>query len=99
MRDIWAATQADRVLQQVDAEDVEHLAGMLGAVMQRLRPDEDPAALATLACLVMQLIAAAVRHAISRPGEEGDRVLDMCARAVPGDLFALIWNTRHGCSA
>jgi AcrR family transcriptional regulator len=90
VRDIWAATQADKLLQQIDAADVEHLAGLLCAVLQRLRPDEDRGALATLARLAMQLIAAAVRYAISIDRAEGDRVIAMFNRTLPADLFALI---------
>jgi AcrR family transcriptional regulator len=90
VRNIWGATQADKLLQQVDAEDVEHLAGIVRAVLERLRPDEDRAALATLSRLVMQLIAAAVRYAISIDRREGDRVIAMFNRTLPADLFALI---------
>jgi AcrR family transcriptional regulator len=90
VRDIWAATQADKLLQQVDAADVEYLAGMVREVLLRLRPDADPAALATLARLVMQLVAAAVRYAISIDRAEGDRVIAMFNRSLPADLFSLI---------
>jgi AcrR family transcriptional regulator len=90
VRDIWAATQADKLLQAVDAADTDHLAGLLREVMQRLRPAADPAALATLSRLVMQLVAAAVRYAISRPRDEGDRIIAMFNRSLPADLFALI---------
>ena len=90
VRDIWAATQADKLLQAVDAADTDYLAGLLCEVMQRLRPAEEPAALATASRLVMQLVAAAVRYAISRDREEGDRIIAMFNRSLPADLFTLI---------
>lgn len=99
VRDIWAATQADKLLQEVDAADTDYLAGMLCEVMQRLRPSEDAAALATLSRLVMQLVAAAVRYAISRPREEGDRVIAMFNRSLPDDLFTLVGPARPSSSA
>jgi AcrR family transcriptional regulator len=90
MRDIWAATQADRLLQELEAADTEYLAMTLCGALKRLRPGEDPAALATLSRLLMQLVAAAVRYAISLEREEGDRVMTMFKRSLPQDPFSLL---------
>jgi AcrR family transcriptional regulator len=90
MRDIWAATQADRLLQELEAADTEYLAMMVCSTLKRLRPGEDPAALATLARLLMQLVAAAVRYAIMLEREEGDRVMTMFKRSLPQDPFSLL---------
>lgn len=90
MRDIWAATQADRQLQELEAADTEYLAMILCSRLKRLRPDEDAEALATLARLLMQLVAAAVRYAILLEREEGDRVMAMFKRSLPQDPFSLL---------
>ncbi len=40
MRDIWVATQADRLLQEVDAEDMEfHAQALFSALLARLEPE------------------------------------------------------------
>src|ERR1700751_3231704 len=46
MRDIWQATQADRVLQKLDAEDMAFLSGLLLEALRRIAPDAPQAALA-----------------------------------------------------
>lgn len=75
MRDIWRATQADKALQELDAADCEAHAATLCAVLARLRPADDGAVLKTSASLLMQLIATAVRHAISLERPQGDAAI------------------------
>ncbi|MBR0871307.1 TetR family transcriptional regulator [Bradyrhizobium tropiciagri] len=89
MRDIWQATQADRALQRLDAEDTAFLAGLLADAVRRVAPDLPAAALATFAALTMTLIAAAVRHAITLPPMQARRSLDQFKAMLPHDLAKL----------
>ncbi|MBX5065699.1 TetR/AcrR family transcriptional regulator [Rhizobium lentis] len=75
MRDIWHATHTDKLLQQVDAEDMEFLAQAFLAVLVRLWPNRDRVELLAIARLTMQLLAAAVRYAVSLDAEEGARAI------------------------
>jgi AcrR family transcriptional regulator len=90
MRDIWTATQADRALQQLDAEDGEYLAGLLSEAARRVAPDVSQTALSDFSQLAMTLIAAAVRHAIMLEPREAKRMLALFKRLLPRDLSALI---------
>lgn len=74
MRDIWSATQTDRDLQAIDAEDAQAHARMLEATMHRIRPD-GPVPGAMPAFLVMHLIAATVRQAVSMPDDQGKELI------------------------
>ncbi|MBM7044500.1 MULTISPECIES: TetR/AcrR family transcriptional regulator [Rhizobium] len=89
MRDIWHATQADKLLQQVDAEDMEWHSQAFLAVLKRLWPERDDMELARIARLTMQLVAAAVRYAISIEKEEGDRAIALFKAMLPADLGAV----------
>lgn len=89
MRDIWQATQADRALQKLDEEDGAVLAGLLAEAVRPIAGGASPAAIARYAQLVMTLIAAAVRHAITLPPAEGRRVLALFKQLLPADLAAL----------
>ena len=89
MRDIWQATQADRALQKLDEEDVDFLAGLLAGALRRIAPDTSRPALQAYARLVMTLIAAAVRHAITLPPKEARLLLATFKRMLPNDLAML----------
>lgn len=89
MRDIWQATQADRALQKLDEEDVDFLAGLLADGLRRIAPGTPKPALQTYARLVMTLIAAAVRHAITLPPKEARLLLATFKRMLPNDLSML----------
>jgi AcrR family transcriptional regulator len=89
MRDIWQATQADRALQKLDEEDVDFLAGLLADTVRRIAPDAPRPALLAWARLVMTLIAAAVRHAITLPPKEARLLLATFKRMLPTDLSML----------
>lgn len=80
MRDIWSGTQADPALRDIDREDSRINGAVLGAVMARLRPEADPAAIEASAFLVMQLGEATMRLAISSGREEGDRLVETYKR-------------------
>ena len=103
MREIWQATQADRALQKLDAEDVDVLAGLLVGALRRIagdapKPAMQRAALQSWARLVMTLIAAAVRHAIALPPKEARQHLAIFKRMLPDDLSALSTNRTPGAS-
>lgn len=89
MRDIWHATQADRALQKLDAEDVDVLSGLLSDALRRIAPGTAEAALAAFSQLTMTLIAAAVRHAIGLQPRQARRLLTLFKRMLPQDLAAL----------
>ncbi|MBI5323101.1 TetR/AcrR family transcriptional regulator [Bradyrhizobium sp.] len=89
MRDIWQATQGDRVLQKLDREDVDFLADLLASTLRRVAADLPKPALQAWARLVMTLIAAAVRHAITLPPKEGRLLLATFKRMLPTDLSML----------
>lgn len=90
MRDIWHATQADRLLRAVDAEDMEFHAQALFTVMQRLWPGRIEAELLPAARLLMQLLAAAVRYAISLGDQQGETAIALYKKMLPADLERLI---------
>src|SRR5262249_22711275 len=89
MRDIWQATQADRALQRLDEEDGAFLAGLLAGALRRVAPALSGATLAAFSQIVMILIAAAVRHAITLSPKEGRRTLALFKRMLPTRLSAL----------
>jgi AcrR family transcriptional regulator len=89
MRDIWTATQADRVLQRLDAEDGAYLAGLLCDALRPIASNASDAALAAFSQLTMTLIAAAVRHAIMLEAGDAKRMLILFKRLLPTDLSAL----------
>jgi AcrR family transcriptional regulator len=87
LRDIWSATQSDKSLQELDAADIAAHAALLGDVLARLRPGHDPAEVSAVSLLTVQMIAAAVRLAISRKRGEGDAVLALFKeRMLPREL-------------
>jgi len=89
MRDIWQATQADRVLQKIDAEDGAYLAQLLVEALARAGPGRAAEANATFAQLMMTLMAAAVRTAIALPQDEAKRSLALFKRLLPRNMDAI----------
>ncbi|TCL72279.1 TetR/AcrR family transcriptional regulator [Rhizobium sp. BK251] len=89
MRDIWFATQADKLLREVDAEDMEFHAQALLAALKRLSPDRQDAELVMVSRLVMQLLAAAVRYAISLDEKEGEAAIALYKKMLPADIERL----------
>ncbi|MGY3137594.1 AcrR family transcriptional regulator [Bradyrhizobium sp. USDA 4501] len=89
MRDIWQATQADRALQKLDADDMAVLSGLLSDAIRRIAPDMPTAALATFSALTMTLIAAAVRHTITLPPRKARQALTQFKTMLPHDLASL----------
>jgi AcrR family transcriptional regulator len=89
MRDIWNAMQVDRALQKQDEAEGEYLAGILLGALKRIAPHQDEKTLAALSQMTMILIAAAVRHAITLPPEDADRVINLFKRMLPNNLSGL----------
>ncbi|WP_035724656.1 TetR/AcrR family transcriptional regulator [Fodinicurvata fenggangensis] len=85
--DIWHATQTDKELQRADEAEMRRLAQLLLARMKGLAPSADETELTRTAELVMVLIAATVRHAITLERPEGERVVEqfkaMLSRSLP----------------
>ncbi len=86
VRDIWQATQADRALQKLDEEDGVFLTGLLIEALRPLTPGLSDVALIDFCQLVMVLMSAAVRHAITLPPKEGRRLLTVFKKMLPHDL-------------
>ena len=89
MRDIWVATQADRLLQEVDAEDMEFHAQALFGRLEKLEPGRNKEELLAIARLTMQILAAAVRYAISLDDEKGRTAIGLYQRMLPADIARL----------
>jgi AcrR family transcriptional regulator len=92
MVDIWNATQVDRQLSAMDAEDGEWHSQVLLGVLKTLRPGHDEAELLAIARLSMQLLAAAVRFAIVLDKTEGERTIALFKRGLPGAMERLLAN-------
>ncbi len=75
MRDIWSGTQADKALQEMDAVEGRVHGNMLLQVLMRLRPTADRTELSTATFLLMHLMEATVRLAISVDRAEGDALI------------------------
>ena len=90
MHDIWRATHADKALQDMDAADCEARAAVLHEVLIRLRREQDQASIRTLSSLVMQQIAAVVRHAIALERTQGDAAIAMFRRMLSANLLDLL---------
>jgi AcrR family transcriptional regulator len=88
IRDIWSGAQADRALQDLDLEDNRLNGAVLAAVLAKLHPKADRAALETTAFLVMHLSGAAMRAAIALPRKEGDAAVDAFKRMAVRTLLA-----------
>jgi AcrR family transcriptional regulator len=89
MRDIWHATQADRVLQKLYEEDSAMLADIFTTALRGIEPGVPKATLSAFSQLTMILIAAAVRHAITLRPADARRFLTLFKRTLPTDLSIL----------
>ncbi|TMJ53673.1 MAG: TetR/AcrR family transcriptional regulator [Alphaproteobacteria bacterium] len=85
VRYIWQATQADRALQKLDEEDGAFLTGLLVEALRPLTPHLSEAALVDFCQLMMVLMSAAVRHAITMPPKKGRRILTLFKKMLPHD--------------
>ena len=83
MRDIGLAAQADRALAALDAEEGTWLSARLAQAIVPIAPDYDDRRAQTFAALMMTLIAATVRDAISREPAEAQAMLSMFKAMLP----------------
>lgn len=90
MRDIWRATQGDKALQALDSEDCKTHAQTLTDAMEPVWPTMNRGDRDTLAALVMEQLASAVRHAVIQDRACGDRSIAMFKRLLPVDLSTLV---------
>ena len=79
------STQADRALQKLDEEDGAFLTGLLVEALRPLTPHLSEAALVDFCQLMMVLMSAAVRHAITMPPKKGRRILTLFKKMLPHD--------------
>jgi AcrR family transcriptional regulator len=86
MRDIWSGTQVDKTLRELELADSRASAEALARVWGRLRPEADPAQLASTAFLIWQLGEATMRLAISVDRTEGDRLVEIYKRMALREL-------------
>lgn len=89
MCDIWYATQADKQLANMDAEDGEWHSQKLLSHLKGLsaRPKDE---LLRASRLTMQMVAAGVRFAITLDDGEARRTLDMFKRGLLGSMERLL---------
>ncbi|WP_244598168.1 TetR/AcrR family transcriptional regulator [Pseudohoeflea suaedae] len=80
---IWEATQGDRMLQRLDAEDGKYLAGLLFDAIERVAGQGDAEERTRFCRLVIVLIAAAVRDALTMEPEDAARSLARFSKMLP----------------
>jgi AcrR family transcriptional regulator len=90
VHDVWQATQVDRALQELDKEDGVFLTRLLFDALRPVAPSVPQQSLADFCQVVMVLVAAAVRHAITLPPKEGRRVLSVFRELLPHNLDAAV---------
>lgn len=90
MRDIWNATQGDRLLQKLDNEDMQILSDILMHAMLRIQPHANLEKLKLISALIMELIAAAVRHAIQLDAEKGIATIQLFTQMLVGECAQLL---------
>jgi AcrR family transcriptional regulator len=88
MRDIWAGSQADPTLRDLEVAESRLNAGLLGAAMARVRPDADPEALETAALLIMYLGESTMRLAVLVGRDQGDALVAAYKRMAMAELAA-----------
>lgn len=76
MRDIWSGTQNDKALLALEAEDNRAHGKMLAETLMRLHPAADRKEINISAFLLMHLIAATVRLAITLPQQEARKLIE-----------------------
>lgn len=76
MRDIWAATQANKTLREEEVAESRLNGALLAAAIRRLRPQTDPVAVENAAFLLMHLGEATMRLAVSTGPDEGRELVE-----------------------
>jgi len=86
MRVIWEATQGNKALQQIDAEQGAFLSRLLLEPVRRSVPQLSEDRAMSLCNLVMQMMACAVRYATVLPDKEADETLSIFKHGIGGFL-------------
>jgi AcrR family transcriptional regulator len=86
LRDIWFGALADKALRDIQLLESRKNAALVAAVLRRLRPHADPAALESSALVVMHLGEEAMRLAVSVGRAEGDGLVDAYKRMALAEL-------------
>lgn len=89
MRDVWSGAQADKALRDVQLSESRSNGALVAAVLKRLRPHADPAALERSALVVMHLGEEAMRLAVSVDRAEGDALVEAYKRMALAELSRL----------
>jgi AcrR family transcriptional regulator len=89
-RDIWAATQSDKELQQLDIDDSRANGALIADALRHLVPRRDHARLDTVALLFAHLAGAAARLALAVGATEGDAVMSELRAVVRHHLEDLL---------
>ncbi|WP_346827570.1 TetR/AcrR family transcriptional regulator [Serratia inhibens] len=76
MRDIWAATQANKTLREEEVAESRLNGALLAAAIRRLRPQADRVAVENAAFLLMHLGEATMRLAVSTGPDEGRELVE-----------------------
>jgi len=84
MNAIWEATQADPELKRIDREDVACHAEMMFDAVSRAMPDKPDGEARILSHLATELMACAVRHAITLDEAEAKESLEVFKRGLKG---------------
>jgi len=87
-RDIWSATLADKALRDIDAEDTRAHAALFERMLGHVGVEDDGPELSSYALVVMYLLCATVRLAITLPEAEARRVLEDYKVMAARDLLA-----------
>jgi len=87
MQAIWQATQADKVLQEMDEEDCNAHKLMLLNTLVRIRPGQKIEEIESIASLVMLFIGSTVRLAISVDRKKGDKIVGQFKQMLVNNLL------------
>lgn len=89
-RDIWAATQSDKELQELDLDDSRSNAALIAAALSPLVATEHLHRIADVSLLLTHLAGAACRLALAVGPDPGDRVMAEFRLAVRQQLEGLL---------
>lgn len=90
IRDIWASTQSDKELQQLDVDDSRANGRLIADALRHLVRDADHARLDTVCFLFAHLAGAAARLAIAVGADEGARLMGELRTTVREHLATLL---------
>jgi len=92
MADILNATQSDKVLQKLDAEDMNVLSGFLMDALLRFSENKDRDELKLSSLLIIKLITSVVRFAITLEPLDAEKTLLIFKGILPMDVKSLVGN-------